>query len=400
MNETDDALGIPKFSLAERERRWRQVRTKMTRDNLDAIFVPPNTGLFDEFQANGRYLTGLGGNHWMVATVFPREGEVTALTSADVDKQISLQRQDWIADVRMMTGSWGFTDAVVDRLKELPNIRRLGVSGLSGNTRYPEGVTSHGVVDRLRELLPDVELVNANPLMEEARFVKSPEEIGFLRAGVMLVERAIDVIVAEARPGVPENIVYAQMISSIVEGGGELPSMILWSAGWPQPPSNFYLPTRRPLRKGDIILTELEARYGGYAAQNTQALCIGRAPAEYHEMFALQQEAVRICYDMLRPGATLGAIAERINGLSDDHFDCSILMHGRGLGDDSPIAVYGVRDAKMANWAMEENSTFIIKPVVWNKDHSMKVYWGDTVICTPNGAQRLGKRPASIIEIE
>lgn len=400
MNEANDALGIPKFSLAEREQRWARVRTLMARDNLDALYVPPNTGFFDMFQANCRYLTGLGGNHWMAATVFPREGEVTAFTSADVDTQICLQHQDWVTDIRMMTGAWGFTDAVVGRLKELPDIRRLGLSGLSGNTRYPEGVTSHGVVERLRELLPNVELVNANPLMDEARFVKSAEEIEFLRAGVVLVERAIDVIVSEARPGVPENMVYAHMISSIVEGGGELPSMILWSAGWPQPPSNAYFPTRRPLRKGDIILTELEARYGGYVAQNTQALCIGRASAEYHEMFALQQEAVRLCYDMLRPGETLGAIADRINKLSDDHFDCSILMHGRGLGDDSPIAVYEVRDATMANWVMEENSAFIVKPVIQNKDHSLKVYWGDTVICTHDGAQRLGKRPASIIEIE
>ncbi len=400
MNEPDDALGIPKFSLAERERRWARVRALMARENLDAIFVPPNTGFFDMFQANGRYLTGLGGNHWMFATVFPREGAVTAFTSADVDTQICLQRQDWVTDVRMMTGAWGFTDAVVARLKELPALSRLGVSGLSGNTRFPEGVTSHGIVERLRRMLPDVELVNANPLMEEARFVKSAEEIEFLRAGVILVERAIDVIVAEARPGVPENIVYAHMISSIVEGGGELPSMILWSAGWPQPPSNCYFPTRRPLRKGDIILTELEARYGGYVAQNTQALCIGRAPAEYHEMFTLQQESVRLCYDMLRPGEKLGAIAARINDLSNDRFDCRILMHGRGLGDDSPLAVYGVRDATMANWVIEENSVFIVKPVVWNKDHSKKVYWGDTVICTPGGARRLGKRAPSIIEIE
>lgn len=41
-------------------------------------------------------------------------------------------------DVRMMSG-WSFTDAVVGRLKELSNIRRLGVSGLLGNTRCPEG---------------------------------------------------------------------------------------------------------------------------------------------------------------------------------------------------------------------------------------------------------------------
>ena len=94
MNQPDNLLGIPKFSLAECERRWKHVRSLMARDDLDAIFVPPNTGLFDMFQANARYLTGLGGNHCMVATVFPRVGEVTAISSPDVDKQIWLQRQN------------------------------------------------------------------------------------------------------------------------------------------------------------------------------------------------------------------------------------------------------------------------------------------------------------------
>jgi Xaa-Pro aminopeptidase len=399
MYSSDDNLGVPKFSLAERERRWQRVRTLMARDNIDVIFVPPHTGLFDMFQANARYLTGLGGNHCMVAAVFPLDGEVTAISSPDVDKQIWLQRQDWVTDIRNVSANWGFTGSVVARLQEL-GIRRLGVTGLSGNTRFPEGVTSHGIVEGLRAMLPDVELVNANPLMEEARFVKSAEELEFLRAGVVLAERAVDVIVAEARPGVPENVIYAHMISSIIEGGGELPSMILWSAGWPQPPSNSYLPTRRPIRQGDVILTELEARWGGYVAQATQSLWIGRAPAEYHEMFALQQEALGVCYEMLRPGETLGAITERVNALTDHRYDCRILMHGRGLGDDSPLAVYGVRDETMANWVMEENSAFVIKPVVWNKDHSLKVYWGDVVVCTADGAQRLGKRPPALIEIE
>ncbi len=389
---------IPKFSLAERASRWSRVRALMERERLDALFVPPNTGFFDMFQANARYLTGLGGNHSMVAALFPLEGEVTAICSPDVAKEIWLQRQDWVSDIRKIS-TWGFTGEVIDRVKELGSVKRLGVTGLSGNTRFPEGTTSHGIVERLREALPGVELVNANALMEEARFVKSNEEIAFLEAGVVLVERAIDILVAEARPGVPENVVYAHMISSMVEGGGELPAMILWSAGWPQPPSNAYMPTRRPLQHGDMILIEAEARWAGYIAQNTQPFFIGKAPAEYHDMFARQQEAIQLCYGMLRPGETLGGMEAKVAALSDDRYQCSILMHGRGLGDDSPLAVYKTRDAVMANWRFEENSAFIIKPVVSNKDWTKRIYWGDTVVCTPTGARRLGNRPPSIIEI-
>jgi len=42
----------------------------------------------------------------MVAAAFPLEGEVTAVSSPDVDKQIWLERQDWVTDIRN-PGGWG-----------------------------------------------------------------------------------------------------------------------------------------------------------------------------------------------------------------------------------------------------------------------------------------------------
>lgn len=390
---------VPKFSLAERNRRWAKVRGLMAREGIDAIFVPPNTGMFDTFQANVRYLTGIGGNHAMAAAVFPLEGEVTAIGSPDIDASIWLERQDWVKDIRGISSAWGYSGEALVRLRELGSIKRLGITGLSGNTRFPEGTTSFGIVERLREELPGVELVNANLLMEQARFVRSDEEIGFLRAGIGLVERAIDVLAAEARPGVPENVAYARMMAAIIEGGGELPSMVLMSAGNPQPASNYYMPTRRPYEKGDIILTEAEARWGGYCAQNTQPLVIGKPDDEYRAMFERQQEAVAVCYDLLRPGRTIGEIASTVNGMADDNYECMILIHARGLGDDAPMAVFEVRSAVMGEWVLEANSTFIIKPLIRKRGTTKRVYWGDTVVCTESGAKRLGTRPPGILEI-
>ncbi|SFV09060.1 Creatinase/Prolidase N-terminal domain-containing protein [Methylobacterium sp. 174MFSha1.1] len=80
--------GAPKFSAQERDLRWLKVRKLMAEARLDAIFVPPNTGLWDHFQANVRYLTGIGGDCSQAACVFPLTGEVTAITSPDVHKDI------------------------------------------------------------------------------------------------------------------------------------------------------------------------------------------------------------------------------------------------------------------------------------------------------------------------
>ena len=51
----------PRFSLAERDRRWKAVREKMAEQNIDVIVTPQNTGHSMDFQSNTRWLTHCGG---------------------------------------------------------------------------------------------------------------------------------------------------------------------------------------------------------------------------------------------------------------------------------------------------------------------------------------------------
>ena len=40
-----------------------------------------------------------------------------------------------------------------------------------------------------------------------------------------------------------------------------------------------------------------------------------------------------------------------------------------------------------------------MKPLVTTADGSKRIYWGDTVVATPNGARRMGVRSREIIEV-
>src|SRR5258706_489287 len=73
-----DKPDIPTFSLAERDRRWKAVRAEMKKANLDAVIGLPNQGHWDQFGADTRYLTQIGGFQTEGAVVFPLEEEVAA----------------------------------------------------------------------------------------------------------------------------------------------------------------------------------------------------------------------------------------------------------------------------------------------------------------------------------
>jgi Xaa-Pro dipeptidase len=81
-----------------------------------------------------------------------------------------------------------------------------GITGLSEMPRLPDGIVPHGISLKLRHAFPHAELVNATFLMDEAKFVKSEEELAFLGRAVELVEGAIETMLQEARPGVPSRM--------------------------------------------------------------------------------------------------------------------------------------------------------------------------------------------------
>src|SRR6185369_17137477 len=119
----------PRFSIAERDRRWSAVRELMRRDRLDVIITPQNTGHSMDYQANTRYLTHVG--------------EVTAIATSAAPRWPTVQ--DWTKDVREARRNYG--PVIVQRLKELGVERgRIGITGLgeTEGTRTPEGTIFYG----------------------------------------------------------------------------------------------------------------------------------------------------------------------------------------------------------------------------------------------------------------
>ena len=111
--------------------------------------------------------------------------------------------------------------------------------------------------------------------------------------------------------------------------------------------------------------------------------------------------ALERCYELLRPGHTVGDLVRACDDVaSGTPFTCRILMHGKGLGDDAPIAIYGARDERMSSWPIESNACFVIKPMAMRGEKEQFVYWGDTVVATPDGARRLGSQPVGLVQLD
>ena len=399
-----------RFSLAERDRRWAKVRELMRRDGLAAIVAPQNPGNSTDWQADARYLSHCGGGaDASIAAVFPLEGEVTVVATSAAERW-GAAIQDWVADVREAKRRYG--RVMAERLLEL-GLRKakIGISGLSG-TRTPEGTIMHGTFKALTDALPGATFVDCTDLLQEAREVKSEEEIAVLQDSVDIVERAIDAQTRAAQPGVPDYVVWAETMNALFQRGSELSVHFNWVAD-PIPGRTLTRPTGRPLNPGDVIIAEIESSVIGYRAQQIRPLAVNRCDPVLMELSKAHADIYPELLETLRPGTTVGQIIDKIIALGKgiarhggalSGAMASLIIHGRGLGDDRPLLLT-TPEAKpdyegterTLSMGFPENGVYIVKPTIWTADKHYQFIWGDTVHLAKGGAKRMGKAPLGMI---
>jgi len=386
--------GLPfTFSLTERDRRYRQVRAQMAALGFDALIIPCNTGHNEAYQADVRFLTQVGGFATEVALFFPIEGEPTCFLRGDKQRTTWWRTmQDWVQDIRPSDCAWseGFDSVIRERRMESGC---MGVVGIGGTYRSPDGLILHGTLGHLRSSFPQAKFVDATEMMLEIRLIKSEEEIAALQRATEIAEISIKAAADAARPGRRENQVYAEMVAAMVREGGELPTMILWRAGSaPTRPDRY--PPQRQLAAGDVIINEVEAKCVGYMAQIRRPIFLGKPSPEYEQLHELGVESFHLMYNRMRPGATYGYAVKAYTDLIEDwgYRASGVPLHGIGLGEDLPTVNLGKGvSGKLADTEMKTGQAYILGPRVLSPDGSKMLAWGDAVVITERGVKRLGK---------
>jgi Xaa-Pro aminopeptidase len=397
-----------RFSLAERDRRWAAVRRLMRRDNLAAIIAPQNPGNSTDWQADARYLSQCGGGaDASIACVFPLEGEVTVVATSAAERW-GPSIQDWVADVREANRRYGRTMA--ERLKELGiTDERIGICGAS--TRSPEGTIMHGTYTAIAEAFPRATFLDASELLQEVREVKSEEEIAVLQRSVELVECGAEAWARFAQPGVPDYVVWAETMHAMFARGSELSVHFNWVTST-NPGRTLTRPTGRHLVKGDISVAEIESSVVGYRAQQIHSVAVNDCDPVFKDLSKMHAELYPRLLEVFMPGLTVAELidatiaAGRKVALSNGplaNAKASLIVHGRGLGDDRPLLLTNLDARPMyegtertMGFRFPENGVYIFKPTIATDDKKYQFIWGDSVHLKKGGAKRMGKLPMGL----
>ena len=220
VSEIKKVADVAPLSLAERDRRYALIRAALSERNVDALIVT-GSQLF--------YLSG--GLPGEIAGLLPTdENEAFAAVISwrylvDIPKQVMLDAQDWVTELRSARSP---APGLIERLKEL----RLenGTIGYAG----PLSFQAHSGI---MKALPSVELVEVSDILNNARTLKSGEEIELIDRANQVFNAAITAIHETARPGMLGREVVQIGMNAMMDAGGDIDSAFSFNFG-PDPTQN------------------------------------------------------------------------------------------------------------------------------------------------------------------
>jgi len=177
-------------------------------------------------------------------------------------------------------------------------------------------------------------------VMENARLIKSPDEVLAMRRAIVSCEAAMAEMEAMLRPGITENQLWSELHRGSIARGGEWIETRLLSSG-PRTNPWFQECSSRTIEAGDLVAfdTDLIGPYGYCADLSRTWLCGSAPPAtEQLELYAIAAGQVAHNASLLRPGASF---RELVNSARNPPPDCfparyGVLYHGVGLADEYP----------------------------------------------------------------
>jgi Xaa-Pro aminopeptidase len=384
---------MPKgFSRAEMERRWKKLRKWMKKDGFDCLVVPARPG----GNADVKWLSESNAN-W---AVFPAEGQPTLIFRGGGDGAEIKAKSPVDFDVRV--SRFRRSLVIIDRLKELGMERaRIGVGNLSGQMRNDEGGVSYVTMSNLIEALPKARFESAVQLLMKVKLERGPEEIEVLRTASRVSELAVRAIVESAGPGVSQRDVWFHVFKTLLDATGEEPQRISIRGG-----DEGNTAGGRPLDEkfiaGQICSQELACHVLGYASQVNHAMCIGSpAPANWESAFKYCVEIFHALVDYARPGISFQEYSELYRKKVEERGTAywGVVFHTGGASGDGP-RMGPTRPDENGDLVIKPGMVFTIKPRFTIEGvETPSAQFGDPVLITETGAERLGRRKPELITL-
>ncbi len=305
-----------------------------------------------------------------------------------------LPESSWRAWVPPMRGAMPDSTGIPDALAELI-VGELRERGLAAE---PIGADVLDMTTVLALQRKGIALTDAQPIMLEARKIKSEDELALLDQAAGIVDAVYEQIFRTLRPGVTESQVVADAMKLLFELGSEHVEAINAISGDRCSPHPHTF-SDRLLRPGDQAFFDIIHAFNGYRTCYYRTFNVGYATPAQKAAYKRCREWLDDAINQVRPGVTTDKIAAvwpdaKEIGLTDERAAFG-LQFGHGLG-------VGLYEAPMISRLhsfvdpveIEVGMVFALETYCPATDGRSAARIEEEIIVTPDGPQVITRFPA------
>ena len=212
----------------------------------------------------------------------------------------------------------------------------------------------------------DIEVVDAKFILEQARVIKSPEELKCMKAAIEVAEIGVSKMRNELKAGMTEDELWSILHKTNIEHGGEWIECRILSSGqrtnpWMQESSN------KIIQSGEMVAfdTDMVGPYG-YCADISRTFVEGhRFNNEQKKLYKMATNHINHNARLIKNGVSFREFIEKSWKLPEEYYGnrYSCMIHGIGLCDEWPQLKYPT-DGGQKEGYFERNMTITVETYI------------------------------------
>ncbi|MDC0247647.1 Xaa-Pro peptidase family protein [Pelagibacteraceae bacterium] len=240
-----------------------------------------------------------------------------------------------------------------------------------------------------------IEVVDAKLVLEQARVIKSPEELKCMKAAIEVCEIGINKMREELKAGMTEDELWSILHKTNIEHGGEWIECRILSSGertnpWMQESSN------KIIQNGEIVSfdTDMVGPYG-YCADISRAFVEGhKFNEEQKKLYKMAVEHINHNSRLIKPGMSFREFTEKSWKLPEEYYGnrYSCMVHGIGLCDEWPMIRYPT-DGGQREGSFEKNMTITVETYIGKVGGKEGVKLEQQYLVGENGLELMSHHP-------
>ncbi|MDP5228914.1 MAG: aminopeptidase P family protein [Cellulophaga sp.] len=273
-------------------------------------------------------------------------------------------------------------------------------------------------IQKCKLQFPAHQYAKSNPILQEIRGVKEPEELSLMQTACNITEKGFKRLLSFVKPGVWEHEIEAELLHEFVRNRSKGFAYTPIIASGNNANVLHYIENNKECKSGDLILMDVAAEYANYSSDLTRTIPVsGKFTARQKEVYSAVLRVKNEATNMLVPGTIWAEYHKEVGKImTSELLGLGLLDKADVQSEDAEWPAYkkyfmhgtshhiglNTHDYGALKTPMKANMVFTVEPGIYIPNEKMGIRLEDDVVIQEKGApfNLMANIPIEIEEIE